>query len=184
MKRFLIIVAFTLISLCSHAQRFTASTNILDWANFGTINAELGYSVSQHISLVAGGKYNGWDFSKGDRVRYSKKAVGYAGFRYWPWYVNSGMWFQFKGQFADYQISDIWRPALDEGRALGAGLSFGYTFMINERLNFELGAGGWGGYLLKHDLYECAGCMELRDDSGPRAFVDIDNFTAALVFVF
>lgn len=184
MRKFFVLVILSIISVSAWSQRFTVSTNVIDWANFGTVNAEFGYSVSQHVSVLAGAKYNGWDFSKPELTKYSKNIVGYAGFRYWPWYVNSGLWFQFKGQYADYEITGTWRPAVDVGRAAGVGAAIGYTFMINEKFNIELGAGGWGGYLLEHNVYYSPVKMELRDDSGPRAFVDLDNITAALVFVF
>lgn len=192
MKKIFIVLVLTLVSFSAAAQRFTVSTNLVDWANYGTINAEFGFSVSQHVSIVAGAKYNGWDFSKPDgeftKSIYNKNIVGFAGIRYWPWYVNSGLWLQFKGQYADYQIAGTWwRPAIDMGKAAGAGLAAGYTFMITEHFNIELGIGGWGGYLLEHNVYNCKSEMDRnlpRDDSGPRAFIDFDNVTAALVFVF
>lgn len=184
MRKVLVIVILSLVSVYAGAQRLTVSTNLVDWANLGTANAEIGFSVSQHISLVAGGKFNGWDFSTDERAMYNKNLVGYAGLRYWPWYVNSGLWLQFKGQYADYEISGTWRHAVDQGRAVGGGISLGYTFMLSKSINFELGAGGWGGYLLEHNVYECSDCKVLRPESGPGAFVDLDNITAAFVFVF
>lgn len=185
MKKIVMTVILSLLSLSVFAQRFTVSTNLVDWANYGTVNVELGYSVSQHISLVAGGKFNGWDFSNTEHIVYNKNIVGYAGFRYWPWYVNSGLWLQFKGQYADYHITGTWRHALDEGRAAGAGLALGYTFMLSKHFNIEVGAGGWGGYLIEHNVYETPRSRILRpDDSGSRAFIDLDNVSVALVFVF
>ena len=184
MRKILVLLALSLISVNVFAQRFTVSTNILDWANLGTINAEVGYSVSQHISVVAGGKYNGWDFSKPEYAMYNKNIVGYAGLRYWPWYVNSGLWIQFKGQYADYEMTGVWRHAINQGKAAGAGLALGYTFMITEKFNIELGAGGWGGYLLEHNVTTSTIDPTIRPESGPRGFIDLDNITAALVFVF
>lgn len=185
MKKIILIVALSLSCFFASAQRFSLSTNLIDWANYATTNLELGFSVSQHVSLVAGGKYNPWDFSKGDEAIYNKNVVGYLGVRYWPWYVNSGLWFQFKGQYADYTITGTWRHALDQGKAVGGGLAAGYTFMISKHFNIELAFGGWGGYLLEHNLYECADCKVLRkEESGPRAFIDFDNISVAMVFVF
>ena len=185
MKKVIMVVILSLLSFSVFAQRFTVSTNVIDWANYGTANAEVGFSVSQHISLVAGGKFNGWDFSNSEHTVYNKNIVGYAGFRYWLWYVNSGLWFQFKGQYADYHITGTWRHALDEGKAAGAGLALGYTFMLSKHVNLELGAGGWGGYLIEHNVYEDPKNLVPRPkDSGSRAFIDLDNITAAFVFVF
>jgi len=185
MKRILAAsVALVLSLFAAKAQTFTLGTNLVDWANYATINLDFGVSVSQHVSLVAGGKFNPWDFSKGENVTYSKNKVGYLGARFWTWNVNSGLWFQVKGQFADYQITGTWRHALDIGQAVGGGLAVGYSFMLSKHFNLELAAGGWGGYLIKHDVYECPDCQVLRPESGPRAFIDLDNISVSFVYVF
>jgi len=182
MKKILIVVLFAFVSLSAGAQRFSIGTNAIDWANFGTANLDLGLSVAQHVSLVAGAKYNPWDFSKADEQIYNKLMDFYAGLRIWTWYANSGLWFQIKGQYADYKITGTWRHALDEGKAVGGGLAIGYSYMINDHFNIEIGAGGWGGYLLEHNLYECADCKRIRE-SGPRAFIDLDNITVGFVVI-
>ena len=49
MKRLLLIGVLGLIlPLTSSAQIWTIHTNVLDWAALGTVNAEVGLSVSQH----------------------------------------------------------------------------------------------------------------------------------------
>lgn len=62
MARLGIILLFSIMFLLktevSQAQSFSVSTNIADWANFGTVNLEAGMSVSRHFSIVAGGHYN------------------------------------------------------------------------------------------------------------------------------
>jgi len=185
MKKGLLVLILLLSSVCANAQRFTVGTNIVDWANYGTINVDMGYALAQHFSVVAGAKVNPFEWNINDNPVYQKQKVAYAGLRIWPWYVNSGMWIQLKGQYADYAFTGVWRPALDQGKAAGAGLAIGYTFMLGEKLNFEIGAGGWGGYLMEHNVYELPNATHLRESaSGPRSFYDIDNITAAFVFVF
>jgi len=185
MKRQIVVILLVISSFCAKAQNVSVSTNLVDWANFATTNLEVGVSVSQHISFVAGGKYNPWDFSNADEQMYSKSMAGYLGMRYWAWYVNSGLWFQLKGQYADYSITGTWRPALDEGRAAGGGFACGYTFMLSDHFNIELASGIWGGYLLEHNVYECTDCLRLREnDSGPRPFFDLDNLAVSLVYIF
>ena len=49
--------------LIAQNARFTLSTNVLDWANFGTANLELGVGLSQHFSIHASGRYNPWEFT-------------------------------------------------------------------------------------------------------------------------
>ena len=165
--------------------KFAISTNALDWANFGTANLELGVGITQHFSLQAVAKYNPWEFTAKKPqipVRYNQMTFG-AGVRWWPWYVFSGWWIGVKAQFSDYAETGIWRPALDTGQAVGAGLSFGYTLMLHEKLNIEFGAGVWGGRKVRYNLYCCPECMDIRD-SGARNFVGLDDLSISIMYVF
>lgn len=174
-----------LLSFSLSAQRFAVGANIVDLADYGTLNVEAGYSLSQHFSVVGGVKFNPWDFSTESDAVYKKLFAAYAGARYWPWYTNTGLWFQAKGQYADYSITGTWRHALDEGRAAGIGVAAGYSFMLNRFLNLEFGLGAWAGKLFMHNLYECADCSRLREsESGPRGFVDLDNVSVTLSYIF
>jgi len=130
-------------------------------------------------------KLNPWDFSKSDEQIFNKMTALYAGARYWLWYVNSGFWCQGKLQFANYRITGTWRPALDEGTAIGTGVSAGYSFMLTNRINLDLGLGAWAGYLARHNLYECSDCLRLREsESGPGGFLDWDHISVSLTYIF
>lgn len=166
------------------AQKVSLSTNLIDWANFGTANIEAGLSMSQHFSLMAGAQYNPWEFKtpKGYDM-YNKQTTAYAGVRYWPWYVYSGWWIGAKAQYSHSGRTGIWRPALEEKRSVGGGLSFGYTVMLHEHINLEFGAGLWGGRHLDYTLYECPECMKVRD-TGARYFIAPDDVSVSIMFVF
>ena len=161
------------------------STNVVDWANFATINLEAGISVHQHFSVHAGAKYNPWNFKtrKLDLPLYNKQTTAYAGFRYWPWYVFSGWWIGAQAQYTNYAETGIWRHALDTGSAVGGEFSFGYTLMLTERLNIEFGAGVWAGRMYDHTLYCCPECMTVRE-TGPRNFVALNEISLALMYIF
>lgn len=188
MARLGIILLFSIMFLLKtevlQAQSFSVSTNIADWANFGTVNLEAGMSVSRHFSIVAGGHYNPWEFqsSKGYDM-HNRQTTGYAGARYWPWYVFSGWWVGAKLQYSSFSRTGIWRPALEQGRSLGAGLSLGYTIMLHKNLNIELGAGLWGGRHLEYTLYECPECMRIREN-GPRGFISPDEVSLSIMYIF
>ena len=113
MKKLAFVVLLSLLSFSAAAQRLTVSTNLVDLANHGTMNVEAGYSLTQHFTVVGGLKYNPWDFSKPEKDEYYNIFAAFAGVRYWPWYMNSGVWIQAKGQYADYYITGTWRHALD-----------------------------------------------------------------------
>ena len=178
-----------LILLATHigadAQKWSLSTNAFDWAMLGTANAEAQVSVSQHISLNAGARYNPWKFrtSNPHLTIQNQQTTFYAGVRFWTWYVFSGWWIEAKGQFGSFSRSGIWRPALEQGTGVGGGLSFGYTFMVSEHINIDIGAGAWGGRKLTRKLYGCPSCMNLRDE-GPKNFIDLDTFKFSFMYVF
>lgn len=103
--------------------------------------------------------------------------------RWWPWYVFSGWWISGKAQYSKFSDTGLWRYALNEGTAVGLVLSAGYTLMVSKRVNLEFGIGGWGGRNLKHTLYHCPLCMEIRE-SGPRNFISIDDVSVSFMYMF
>lgn len=165
--------------------RYGLSTNVLEWANFGTVNLEAGFGVTQHLSIQAGALYNPWNYTiKGtDHQMFNHQTSAFAGVRWWPWYVFSGWWFGAKAKYSYATRTGIWRPALEDRQSVGIGLSIGYSLMLSPRLNLELGAGIWGGTHFKYSLYDCANCMMLRE-SGAKGFIGIDTLSISLMYVF
>ena len=165
----------------ARAQKFSIQTNLVDWAMLGTFNAEAGISFSQHFSLVAGARFNPWSFERANAMPLSmKQTTGYIGFRYWPWYVNSGFWAGGKVQFQEFHLSGLFGKTIDATGGRGIGLSLGYTFMLDESLNLELGAGAWMGRF--------SGWSETPEPEQPsigRAlFILPDALSVSIVYVF
>lgn len=183
-KTILIIIAIT-VSIAANAQRISVGTNLLQWANLGTINAEFSYAPARHITITASARFNNWQFDTKQEhlILQNKQKTASLGFRYWPWYVYSGWWFGIKGQYKDFATSGIWRPALNTGSSVGAGISAGYTFLLHERLNLDFGIGAWGGRMLKHTLYECPVCLDIRE-TGPKWFAGIDEISISIIYIF
>lgn len=136
----------------TETQKFLISTNLYDWADYGTINFGFGYVLGRHFSLDLGAKYNDWQFKTNDHVGYTmhKQKTASVGVRYWPWYVFSGWWIAAKGQYSDTTTNGAIQ--FTSKKALGAGLSTGYTLMITKKFNIEFGAGFWGGKYLDYVL--------------------------------
>ena len=187
MRTKIILLAFLLVFAAGNkcaAQKVSVSTNLVDWAYLWTVNGELGFSVDQHFSVVAGGKVNPWNFEKPNgKDIYNCQSTVYAGARYWPWYVFSGWWMGAKVQYSSFSNTGLFRPELTEGKSVGAGLSAGYTFMINERLNLELGAGFWGGRHFKYNQYDSPEALNLIS-TAPKNFIAVDNVTIAFMYIF
>ena len=187
MRTKIILLAFLMVFAAGNkcaAQKVSVSTNLMDWAYLWTVNGELGFSVDQHFSLVAGGKVNPWNFEKPNgKDIYNCQSTAYVGARYWPWYVFSGWWMGAKAQYSSFSNTGLWSDKLTEGKSIGAGLSAGYTFMLNERLNLDLGLGFWGGYRLKYNIYDSPATM-VPMGTGSKGFIAPDELTVALMYIF
>lgn len=185
MKKFLIVLILSVCCLRVGAQSFQIGTNFADWANLGTANLEMGVSVGQHFSLMAGGRYNPWTMTskRHDCIVKNQQQTGYLGLKFWPWYVYSGWWLGAKGQYSKICNTGVWRPDLEEGTAVGGGLSGGYAVMIGKHLNLDFGIGMWAGKYLDYARYECSDCLDLIT-SGPRGFLLLDDLTISFSFIF
>ena len=112
MKRFAIILAvaaFAISSLKSEAQTVSLSTNLLDYACLGTLNADVSYSLSRRWSVTAGARYNPFTFRKGDPDKqFQLRQQSYSlGARLWPWHTWSGWWFAGKLRYQEYNKGGI-----------------------------------------------------------------------------
>ena len=171
--------------ISARAQGWSIGTNFVQWANFGTVNVEAGYALNRHFSLAFGGRLNAWDFNQKDQ-KYSlmnKQSTLYAGARYWPWYVFSGWWFGAKAQYSHIRQRGLyWSSMYENGHAVGAGLSAGYTLMLTKNLNLEIGVGGWAGGYVFYERYN--GINPTVVDSGPRGFIKLDDIILSLTYLF
>ena len=153
------------------AQEFSLSTNVLDWANLGTANLQAGLSVSRHLSLHAGARYNNWNFGSAEKgTAFQNRArTASLGMRFWPWNVYSSWWMGFKAQLEEYNRGGVFRRELtEEGTAAGVGLGFGYSRMISNHWNLDFGLGGWFGKAW-YTQYRCPRCGRVvsRSDGTP-----------------
>lgn len=179
-----LILFFLLSDFSVDAQHITVSTNALQWASLGTMNANAGISVSRHFSLEAGARYNPFTFHKSSGLMLrNKQTTAYAGVRWWPWYVFSGWWISGRGQYSKFSETGIWRYALNEGTGIGMVISGGYTLMISRKINIEFSVGGWAGQYIDHKLYHCPLCKEIRE-SGPKQFIALDDVAISVVYMF
>jgi len=187
MKRFAIILAvaaFAISSLKSEAQTVSLSTNLLDYACLGTLNADVSYSLSRRWSVTAGARYNPFTFRKGDPDKqFQQRQQSYSlGARLWPWHTWSGWWFAGKLRYQEYNSGGIRSLETREGDRFGAGLYAGYTYMLTSHLNIEFGLGLWSGL----DVYRCYSCpvCGVTLESGKTHFILPDDIMISLAYVF
>ncbi len=180
-------MAAGLLSLCGNicmAQRFSVSTNLLDYAALGTMNVEGSYSLSRRFSLTAGVRYNPFTFRNGlpeKQFQLRQRSCG-VGIRMWPWHTWSGWWFASKVRYQEYNFGGLVSPGTSEGDRVGMGLYAGYTYMLSPHFNMEFGLGAWGG-LDFFRRYSCQVCG-VTVDEGRKAFLLPDDVMISLVYVF
>ncbi|MBO4263867.1 MAG: DUF3575 domain-containing protein, partial [Bacteroidales bacterium] len=142
---------------------WSLGTNLVDYADFGTLNLEGSVAVARRITLHTGVKFNPWEFQTvnpdggAQEILRDRRFTAAAGIRVWPWYIYSGWWFGTKLQYEMYNQANIlgrWFRGLshsprgwntEEGHAFGLGVSAGYTMMLHKNLNLDVGLGLWAG---------------------------------------
>ena len=182
-RRFFLVAAL-LACLClpCTAQRWSIATNMVDYANFGTLNLEGSLATSQHWSMTAVAKFNPFRYErKGEPLSARQQLYG-VGVRFWPWHVFSGWWAGTRLQYQEYNRGGIDKPETYEGDRYGLGLSGGYSYMINKHLNLDIGVGVWGGYD-RYVTYACPVCG-VTLGSGEQGFILPSDLMLALVYVF
>lgn len=183
-RRVMISVLLACAAISAQAQKFSLSTNILDYACLGTVNLDASCSVSRRWSLTAGMRYNPFTYMKGDpEEQMQLRQQSYAlGARVWPWHTMSGWWFAGKLRYQEYSFGGVWSDETEEGDRGGMGLYAGYTHMLSKHFNIEFGIGFWGG-LDVYRRYSCPVCGLLMS-TGKRLFVLPDDLMISIAYVF
>lgn len=163
-------------------QELSVSTNLLDYANFATLNMQTGLSFARRWSLDAGVKYNPFTFGQGDGTILQRQQTYSAGVRFWPWHVYSGWWLSCKAQYQEFCTGGVNSRRTSQGDRYGGSLSLGYTYMLSTHFNLEIGAGYWGGYEV-FKAFNCQHCGTVVD-SGKKYFMLPSDLTFALAYVF
>ncbi len=185
MKKIITVLALVFaFSLGADAQKWSVGTNLIDYINFGTFNVEGSASVSRYMTVNASIRYNPWNFRTYEKeTQMQNRVQQYAlGVRVWPWHIYSGWWFGARAQYQEYNRGGIRSYRTEEGDAFGAGLSFGYTHMLNRHLNLEFGAGVWAG-VKSYAFFEYPRYGKLLD-RGTGMFVMPNDLLVSLVWIF
>ena len=157
-----LILMFYFISI--HGQDIAVKTNALYW---GTTTPNIGVEFSTgkktSIDFIAG--YNPWEFNDNKKI---KHILVQPEFRYWTCETFNGHFFGLHGHYGYYNAGGIKLPFRMfeglkenryEGHLWGAGVSYGYQWMIGHRWNFEASIGV--GYThFTYDRYNCLTCGE------------------------
>ncbi|WP_085537246.1 DUF3575 domain-containing protein [Massilibacteroides vaginae] len=173
---------FTLL-LCfsfsgAKAQFYSASTNVIGLATTN-INAELSMTLNRTWSLHVPVQYNPFVFSENRRFQ---NLTVMPGVRYWLRETYAGSFFGMYAIASRYHVGNIWDDYRYDGKAFGAGLSYGKAYTLSPRWNFEweIGAGVvWADY----EKFACKKCgVRLGKENG--VYFIPTKVAASLIYLF
>lgn len=175
MKRYLIIVVVLLTALANNAnaQKVGAKTNLLYWAST-TPNAGVEFALGERWTAELTGGYNPWTFNKEENTKLKHWSIS-PEVRYWFCESFNGHFIGINANYSQFNIGGMpipnafinlntnapkgerFKEARMDGWAVGAGITYGYQFLISSRWNLELTAGlGW--WYSKYDRFESRKC--------------------------
>lgn len=183
MRRTVIISILFCLSIHCSAQRWSVSTNLVEWAEFGTVNIDGSVAVARHWSLDTGWAYNPWTFREGSPDQFQDRSLtASVGTRWWPWHVYAGWWVRGCAQYQVYNRGGLLSESSEEADAYGAGIGFGYALLLGERFNIDFGMGVWGGRK-DYTVFRCTNCGRIMDQ-GSKWFVMPNDIMVSLTFIF
>jgi hypothetical protein len=167
MKRIyaLIIVMTTVVFTATYSQTVAVKTNLL-YDVTSTINLGLEIGVSPQWTLDLPVNYNPWDFSENRKLKHwmiQPEA------RYWLCQRFNGQFVGLHAHVGGFNMGGIKMIGLKDyrydGDFYGAGVSYGYHWILSTRLSIEA-TFGVGYALINYTKYKCEKCAEkLKDDS-------------------
>ena len=182
MKRAFMLLAVMALCIPAMAQKISLSTNLLSYANLGTMNAEVSFAIARRWTIAGSAKYNPFTFGKDEKEFRVRQRAVFTGVEFWPWHVYSGWWMQVMAGCQEYNYGGFGSRSTVEGYRLGMVLAAGYSYMISSHLNVEFGLGGWGG-LDRFTRYSCQVCG-LTEDSGKKFFLLPSDAILSFCYVF
>lgn len=176
----------------ARAQHAAVKTNLIDDA---LLNINLGVEVGlvPKWTLDIPASFNGWEFNDGKRWKH--------------WWVQPGVryWFcdRFAGHFVglhthggQYNVGGFdgklnmlgtdFRKLKDtryQGWFVGAGISYGYAWILNKHWNIE-GEIGFGYSYTRYDRFLCTGCGRKVEKDQPHHYVGPTKAAIDLVYLF
>ena len=190
-KRFsvLAILFFTLVGV--KGQSVALKTNLLYDATL-TVNAGLEVGLAPRWSFDLSGNYNGW-------------AVNGHKWKHWLAQPELRYWFcdRFAGHFiglhalgGEYNFGNfdtslsflgtdysVFADNRHQGWYAGAGIAYGYSFILSRHWNLELEL-GVGYVYTRYDVFECEGCGRKVEEDKPHHYVGPTKAAVNLVYNF
>lgn len=189
MKKAIISLTFAMMAtllIPAAGQTVALKTNALSWATT-TVNAGVEVAVAHRHSVQVFGALNPWTFSGGRRARIWAAEPEW---RYWFCETFNGHFAGVHALGGEYNVRNIdvpfgILPKTEKGRHyegwyIGAGLTYGYQWMISHHWNFEASV-GLGYAYSPYRLYgRCDRCLERKH----RNYVGPTKAALSIIYIF
>lgn len=174
------------------AQKVAVKTNVLYDAT-ATVNAGLEFALAPKWTFDLSGNLNAWNMPEGRK------------WKHWMAQPEARFWFcdRFSGHFfgvhvhgGQYNIGGLknnvkflgtdFSRLTDErfqGWFVGAGVGYGYSWILGKHWNFELEIGFGYSYTV-YDTFECAGCGKKVEENLEHHYVGPTKAAINLVYLF
>ncbi|MDH6344201.1 hypothetical protein M2480_003116 [Parabacteroides sp. PFB2-12] len=160
---FFVLLAF--MTTNAYSQKFAVKSNLL-YDLTTTINLGVEFGLADKWTLDISGNYNPWKFSDDCDAMRLKHWLVQPELRYWTCEKFNGHFFGLHGHYGDYNVGGIkflsenMEKHRYQGTLYGAGLSYGYQWLLSNRWSMEAVIGaGWAH--MDHDKFDCACCGDM-----------------------
>ena len=146
--------------------RFAVKTNLL-YDLTTSLNLGIEFGLGRKTTLDLSFNWNPWTYNREENTKF-KFFLFQPELRYWTCEAFRGHFFGVHGHYAYYNVGRLPTPLFSEtmnmhrfeGQLAGAGISYGYHWIINPRWSLEAEIGA--GYArLWYDKYPCQRCAKL-----------------------
>ena len=187
-----VILLILLMPFRSDAQDVALKTNLLYDATL-TVNIGGEIAVAPRWSVDPSGNFNGWTL---DDARRWKHWLVQPELRYWLCSAMGGHFFGIHALGGQYNVGHIHNSVKFlgtdfsgltdqryQGWAVGAGIAYGYSWMLGKHWNVEAEIGIGYAYT-KFDVYECAGCGKKTQTDRHHNYFGPTKAAVNIIYVF
>ena len=186
-KRKLLLFVYLFASTLLYGQAVGVKTNVLmDLTKTINLGAEIGLTPNTTLDLYA--NYNPWEQNN---YKMFKMLAFQPEYRYWLCESFDGHFVGVHAHGGIYQAAGIdmpfglWKDLEDyryKGYFYGAGLSYGYQWVISKHWNVEFNVGV--GYIrVRYEKYPCIECGD-KVDEGYKNYFGPTKTSVSLIFLF
>ena len=188
-KAGILIGLFTLLGCFAvRAQNIAVKTNLLYGGLLQTPNIGVEWGISPKLTVDLWGAYNPFPLGKngyGSNNRKMKHWLIQSELRYWLCERFNGHFFGVHAHYAEANISNLNILGLGheryQGNIYGAGISYGYQWILNKRWSMEAEI-GVGYARIDYDKYNCGKCGS-KLDSGHKNYIGPTKVALNIIYV-